>query len=157
MKFMLSIFTLLLMGINYAQQVPTNVSGDSLVNFAKKQVGVTYKYGTSKPGVSFDCSGFTSYVYRSFGLECPRMSSEFIHFGTKVDVGDCRAGDCLVFTGTNAADRRAGHVGIVVENVDGQIQFIHCSSAKSHYGVVISKLNGTGYSKRLLEVRRVLE
>jgi hypothetical protein len=48
-------------------------------------------------------------------------------------------------------------VGIVVENTDGNIQFIHCSSAKSHYGVVISTLNGTNYAKRLLEVRRVFE
>jgi hypothetical protein len=48
-------------------------------------------------------------------------------------------------------------VGIVVENTDGKIKFIHCSSAKNHYGVVISDLTGTNYAKRVLEVRRVLE
>ena len=85
------------------------------------------------------------------------MSSEFVNFGTKVDLNECKKGDCLVFTGTNSADRRPGHVGIVVENTDGKIKFIHCSSAKNHYGVVISDLTGTNYAKRVLEVRRVLE
>ena len=85
------------------------------------------------------------------------MSSEFVNFGTKVDLNTCKKGDCLVFTGTNSADRRPGHVGIVVENTDGKIKFIHCSSAKNHYGVVISDLTGTNYAKRVLEVRRVLE
>ena len=85
------------------------------------------------------------------------MSSEFVNFGTKVELNECKKGDCLVFTGTNSADRHPGHVGIVVENTDGKIKFIHCSSAKNHYGVVISDLTGTNYAKRVLEVRRVLE
>jgi cell wall-associated NlpC family hydrolase len=156
MKFILTTFACFVFGISMAQTT-VSIDGDSLVGFAKKQLGVTYKYGTSNPGKSFDCSGFTSYVYRSFGLNSPRMSSEFINFGTKVELNECKKGDCLVFTGTNVSDRRPGHVGIVVENTDGKIKFIHCSSAKSHYGVVISDLTNTNYAKRVLEVRRVLE
>lgn len=156
MKIWITFCACMIVGTFMSQTTPT-VKLDSVVHFAKKQLGVTYQYGTSKPGTSFDCSGFTSYVYRSFGVDCPRMSSEFIHLGSKVDLSACQKGDCLVFTGTNSSDRRAGHVGIVVENTDGNIQFIHCSSAKSHYGVVISTLNGTNYAKRLLEVRRVFE
>lgn len=155
MKFICCFLFLWISGAAITQNT-ASINQDSLVAFAKKQLGVTYRYGTSKPGVSFDCSGFTSYVYRSFGIESPRMSSEFIHFGSKVELTDCQRGDCLVFTGTNSADRRAGHVGIVVENEGGNIQFIHCSSARNHYGVVISTLNGTNYAKRLLEVRRIL-
>ena len=156
MKFILTTFACFLFGFSMSQTT-FSIDGDSLVRFAKKQLGVTYKYGTSSPGKSFDCSGFTSYVYRSFGIESPRMSSEFVNFGKKVDLNECKKGDCLVFTGSNSSDRRAGHVGIVIENTGGKIQFIHCSSAKSHYGVVISDLNGTNYIKRLLEVRRAFE
>ncbi|MBM3160350.1 MAG: C40 family peptidase [Bacteroidetes bacterium] len=156
MKLLLALFVFFVFGFSMAQD-SVSVQVDSLLEFAKKQLGVTYQYGTSKPGVSFDCSGFTSYVYRSFGINCPRTSSEYIHFGSKVELEACQKGDCLVFTGTNPSNRRAGHVGIVVENNDGIIQFIHCSSAKNHYGVVISSLNGTKYAERLLEVRRISE
>lgn len=156
MKLLLTLIAFFSFGFSIAQD-SLSVQVDSLLQFAKKQLGVTYQYGTSRPGVSFDCSGFTSYVYRSFGINCPRTSSEYVRFGSKVELEACQKGDCLVFTGTDPSNRRAGHVGIVVENNDGNIQFIHCSSAKNHYGVVISSLNGTKYAERLLEVRRVSE
>jgi lipoprotein Spr len=138
-------------------QSKVSLDGDSIVAFAKKQLGVPYRYGTAIPGKSFDCSGFTNYVYTSFGIASPRVSSAFRSFGTSVPLQDCQKGDCLVFTGTNSADRRAGHVGIVIENIDGNIQFIHCSSATNHNGVVITNLNSSNYMKRFLEARRVLE
>ena len=34
---------------------------------AEKYIGYPYVYGGSKPSTGFDCSGFTSYVYRHFG------------------------------------------------------------------------------------------
>jgi cell wall-associated NlpC family hydrolase len=130
--------------------------GDSLVEFAKKQLGVTYKFGTSNPGKSFDCSGFVQYIYRSFGVVSPRSSSAYLNLGKQVELNQCKKGDCLVFTGTNSSVRSPGHVGIVIENLEGQIKFIHCSSSRNHYGVVISSLNES-YSKRLLQVRSVYD
>jgi cell wall-associated NlpC family hydrolase len=156
MKFLFAFFVLISSQVVFAQDA-IMVHADSLVEFAKKQLGVTYKYGTSNPGVSFDCSGFAHYVYKSFGLESSRSSRDYTSIGSQVDLSECKKGDCLVFTGSNSADRRAGHVGIVVENNEGQIKFIHSSSSKNHYGVVITSLNDTNYTKRLLQVRRLID
>jgi hypothetical protein len=49
--------------------------------------------------------------------------------------------------------RSPGHVGIVLENTNQKVSFIHSSSVG---GVKISVVQGTRYADRLLEVRRVL-
>ncbi len=41
---------------------------DNLLSFAKKFRGVPYRHGAMSPK-GFDCSGFTSYVYKEFGYK----------------------------------------------------------------------------------------
>src|SRR5690606_21734365 len=50
-------------------------SEQDLVSFAKKLLGVKYKYGAAHPSHGFDCSGFVNYVFRQFGITLPRSSS----------------------------------------------------------------------------------
>ena len=38
------------------------------------QLGVSYRYATSNPGVSFDCSGLTHYAWGQAGVYLPRNS-----------------------------------------------------------------------------------
>jgi cell wall-associated NlpC family hydrolase len=128
---------------------------DSIEMHAKSQLGVPYKWGTSNPDVSFDCSGFTSYVYGEMNLTCSRSSSAYSKLGEKIDLKDCRKGDCIVFAGTARGSRTPGHVGIVLSNTEEGIKFIHCSSSKNHYGVVITDYYESGYPKRFLEIRRL--
>ncbi len=132
-----------------------NYIADSLLNTALEQLGVPYKYATSNPGKSFDCSGFTSYVYGSLGLPCSRSSRDYASLGTPIPLESCQKGDCMVFSGTAPGSTTPGHVGIVVSNEDGQIRFIHCSSSSKHFGVVITDYNTSHYPKRFLEVRRM--
>ena len=48
---------------------------DSVVNFGKMFLKTPYHYGS--PGISsFDCSGFTSHVYRNFGYNLERSSAD---------------------------------------------------------------------------------
>ncbi|WP_430748814.1 C40 family peptidase [Clostridium intestinale] len=86
------------------------ISGQDIVNEAKKHLGKPYVYGATGPS-SFDCSGFTKYVYGQLGINLSRTTYTQIKEGTSVARADLQAGD-LVFT-------NSGHVGIYVS--DGQI------------------------------------
>ena len=44
------------------------------IQAAQGQLGVPYKYATSNPGVSFDCSGLTHYAWGQAGVYLPRNS-----------------------------------------------------------------------------------
>jgi cell wall-associated NlpC family hydrolase len=132
-----------------------SIHPDSLVEVAKSQLGVTYKWGTSNPDVSFDCSGFTSFVYSSFDVKCSRSSKAYGSLGERVSLEECQPGDCIVFSGTQTGSKTIGHVGIVIENNENGIKFIHCSSSKKHYGVTITDYYTSNYTKRFLQVRRM--
>lgn len=84
------------------------VSGDvqGIISEAYKHLGKPYVWGATGPN-SFDCSGFTSYVYRkAAGIEITRTTFSQVNVGRPVSRGDLKPGD-LVFPS-------AGHVGIYV-------------------------------------------
>ncbi|MGO4599115.1 C40 family peptidase [Terrabacter sp. 2RAF25] len=80
-------------------------SASGIVGIAQSFFGVPYVYGGSSPS-GFDCSGFTSYVYRQAGISIPRTASAQQAAATRVS--DPQPGD-LVFFGSPAY-----HVGIYV-------------------------------------------
>lgn len=82
---------------------PQTASG--LVGIAQTMIGVPYVYGGSTPS-GFDCSGFTSWVYRQAGISIPRTASQQQAAARRVATP--QAGD-LVFFGYPAY-----HVGIYV-------------------------------------------
>ena len=129
--------------------------GDSVVYWAKTQLGATYKWGTCSPGKSFDCSGLTSYAYNKVGLKGSRSSSGLAKLGKETNLENAKPGDLLLFRGTNPKDWSVGHVGIVVSNENGKLDFIHCSSSKRHFGVVITEYYNSGYPKRFIGVRNL--
>jgi peptidoglycan DL-endopeptidase CwlO len=65
--------------------------------------------GTTPSG--FDCSGFTQYVYRHFGVSLGRTTYDQINNGYAVSKDQLQPGD-LVFFGTGSPT----HVGIYVGN-----------------------------------------
>ena len=44
---------------------------DQVINYAYRFRGTPYRYGAMSPR-GFDCSGFTSYVFKRFGIELDR-------------------------------------------------------------------------------------
>jgi len=81
-------------------------SVQALLNEAYKHLGKQYVYGASGPN-TFDCSGFTSYVYRvAAGIEIGRTTYDQLNSGRTVSQSELQPGD-LVFPHT-------GHVGIYV-------------------------------------------
>ena len=101
----------------------------------------------------FDCSGFTSYVFKRFGIELDRSSRGQIFDGVRVKKNDLQPGDLVFFQG-HSGRGGVGHVGIVTKvNDDNTFHFIHsaCSS-----GVTESKNTESYYSRRYVGACRVL-
>ncbi len=86
----------------------SSASGQAVINYAYQFLGTPYVWGGGTPS-GFDCSGFTSYVYRNFGVSLPRVSRDQASAGRKVAYADLQAGD-LVFFG----DGSISHVGIYI-------------------------------------------
>lgn len=129
---------------------------DSIVLFAQEQLGTPYKYGScSRSTGGFDCSGFTWYVFSRYGVKIPRASREYEKLGTTVKKEDARRGDLILFTGTKS-DKGVGHVGIVISNPGEPLRFIHASSSKNHFGVVVTDFDSSHYPKRFVKICRVL-
>jgi peptidoglycan DL-endopeptidase CwlO len=97
-----------------APNVTNSATANSVIATAKQYLGVPYVWGGSTPS-GFDCSGFTSYVYRSVGISLPRTSRAQQNVGTRISLSQVQPGD-LVFRGSPAY-----HVGIYI----GGGQYIH--------------------------------
>ncbi len=106
-------------------------TNSKLVDFAKKFQGVKYAWGASSPK-GFDCSGFTSYVLKNFGVKLDHQASKQFNTGTKIERSKLWPGDLVFFqTGRTSV----GHVGIYI----GDDKFIHASTSKKK--VVIDDLS----------------
>lgn len=128
------------------------VHPDSLVSYAREYIGTPYGYGQSN-GKRFDCSGFTSFVFRHYGYTLARSSREQYLEGDSVERGQWQVGDLVFFAGRNGGQSRVGHVGIVVESNGEQFDFIHASTSR---GVIVSHSTERYYASRYIGARRVL-
>lgn len=126
--------------------VSPNPLGQEIVDFALQYVGYPYVYGTAGPD-TFDCSGFTMYVYSHFGYSLNRSSKDQVKNGVAVDKEDLQQGD-LVFFSTNGS--YPTHVAIYIG--DGNI--VHASTPQD--GVKISSLNTSYYIDNYFAARRIL-
>jgi cell wall-associated NlpC family hydrolase len=63
---------------------------------ARKHRGQPYRYGAAGPN-RFDCSGFTLYVYRKFGIRLPHKASQQRSRGRAIARGQQHVGDLVVF------------------------------------------------------------
>ena len=127
---------------------------NSIMDEAMSHIGARYRSGSKGPS-AFDCSGFTSYVFRnSGGVEIGCSSRDQYAKNMPVSRSEMQRGDLVFFTSPRSG-RGVGHVGIVVD-VDPLTQtfsFIHASSSK---GVTITNSNDGFYARRFIGVRRVL-
>ena len=131
-----------------ATESTTGISGAEVVEYAKQYLGYKYVAGGASPSTGFDCSGFTTYVYKHFGISLNRSSRDQIKNGTSVSKSNLQLGDIIIFNGSS--NTSIGHVGIYI----GDNKFIH--AANSREGVIITSLSSSYYQKRYVGARRVI-
>ncbi len=125
---------------------------DSIIDYGKLFLNAPYRYG-SKGEKSFDCSGFTSHVFKNFGYNLERSSADQARQTPSIQKEDVKKGDLVFFEGRRR-NGNVGHVGIVVETTDcGNYNFIH---AAVRSGVTISSSKEPYYAKRFVKVGRVI-
>jgi len=135
---------------NNTQQPETNTStetasakGSEIVAYAKQFLGCRYVYGGTTTN-GFDCSGFTQYVYKHFGITINRTAAAQYSNGTSVSASNLQAGDLVMFgkSGIN-------HVGIYI----GGNTFIH--AANPSRGVTTDTLSSGYYKTNYVGARRI--
>lgn len=126
---------------------------EDLLKEASTHIGKRYVLGSKGPG-TFDCSGFSGYVYRQFGYSIGACSRDQYKYGKSIDRKELRKGDLVFFT-SRSSGKNVGHVGIVweVDHETGGFKFIHASTRG---GVRISDFEGY-YVQRYVGARRVIE
>jgi len=123
---------------------------DSIVDYSKLFLNTPYRYGSAGEN-SFDCSGFTSFVYSNFGFNLDHSSSAQANQVQTIRKNNLQKGDLVFFNGRRRGER-VGHVGIVVEVTEnGSFNFIHAAVGR---GVTISNSNEPYYSSRYVKAGR---
>lgn len=130
------------------QGTSSSASGNNIVAYAKKYMGYKYVSGGSSPSTGFDCSGFTSYVYKQCGISISRSSSAQASNGTAVSKSNLQPGDLVIFN--NRANTSIGHVGIYI----GGNTFIHAGNSGT--GVITTSLSDSYYQARYVTGRRII-
>lgn len=128
---------------------PTYSKGEEIVNYAKQYLGAKYVYGGSGPS-TFDCSGFTMYVYQHFGIHLSHSAIAQSKNGNYIAKENLQPGD-LVFFKDYETMNGIGHCGIYI----GEGNFIHASSGTG-YCVKISTLLTGSYLARYETARRLI-
>ena len=135
------------------------IKTSEIVSYAKKFLGVPYVYGGASSS-GFDCSGFTMYVYKHFGISMAHGAQSQSRLGKKVSadkssktslLNNLREGDLVFFLDYETMDE-IGHCGIYI----GDGNFIHASSGSGYCVKISNLLPGESYNARYCAARRII-
>lgn len=118
---------------------------NKVLDYAASFIGTPYIYGGSSPK-GFDCSGFTSYIYKNTVRSIPRTATAQRNALTNVSMNELKPAD-LVFFGSGGS---ISHVGIYA----GNGKFIHSPHTGS--SVKYDTLWGGNYNRRFVAGGRVV-
>ncbi len=129
----------------------STTKGTDVIAYAKQYLGHKYVYGGDGSNGTFDCSGFTMYVFKHFGISLPHGANSQYRSGKGSKISkqsDLKTGD-IVFLTDYSTGKGIGHCGIYI----GDGNFIHASTTS--YTVTISSLN-TMYKGRFYAGLRLI-
>jgi cell wall-associated NlpC family hydrolase len=119
----------------------SKLAGERAAKYAKRWLGVPYRWGGTSPRTGFDCSGFVRFVWARFGVHLAHSSYAQYGSGHWIPRRALRPGDLVFFHGV-------GHVGLYL----GHNRFVHAP----HSGAVVSIASLSGaYGAEFVGARRV--
>jgi len=135
--------------VTLSRQTPAGdgTIGSEIAALSQQFIGKPYVYGGSGPN-SFDCSGFTMYLYKQYGINLAHGASAQMSYGVSVNKSELQPGDLVFFR--YRTSKPASHVGIYI----GGGQFIHASTRE--YLVRIDTLLTGHYSNVYVGARRLV-
>jgi cell wall-associated NlpC family hydrolase len=123
---------------------------ENIVGYAQNFTGTKYRSSGTKPSTGFDCSGFTHFAMKEYGVKISHGSSSQANEGRTIEVSEAQIGDLLFFGGR----RSISHVGMVVSNDANGLVMIHSSTSQ---GIVVQNISKDEYwMNKLLFARDVL-
>ena len=154
--FIFFIFSMLMISCGSSKNITSKskkitTKADRIVTNALKYQGVKYKFGgTTRKGM--DCSGVIYVAFGEENFQLPRVSRDMAKKGKKISLSKVKKGDLLFFK-TTKSRYKINHVGLVVSNKKGQIQFIHSTTSK---GVIVSSLSQKYWKKAFVKATNLL-
>lgn len=122
-----------------------------IVEYSQKYLGLPYRYASRNPEVGFDCSGFTHFVMKNFGIPLSVSSSAQALEGIKIPIEEAQPGDLMFFR--HSPNGRIFHVALVVDNGEAGPRVIHATFR----GIMIDTVKESSYwSRKYKSTRRVL-
>jgi cell wall-associated NlpC family hydrolase len=128
------------------QPSPDASFGQRAAATAERYIGQPFAWGGNAPG-GFDCSGFVQWVYTQAGLRMPRLMSDQMALGTKVDQSALQVGDLVAFKDTYKPG--LSHNGIYL----GSNRFVH--AVDEARGVSVSNLQDDYWKPRYFQAVRL--
>ena len=127
---------------------------NDIVDYGKRHLNKPYQYAGKGPN-SFDCSGYTSFIFKEFGYNLLNTSAGQARQGVTIRrKDDLQIGDLVFFEGSSH-NGRVGHVGIVSDlGKKGKFKFIHASTSN---GVIITSSEEPYYYERYLRGTRIIK
>lgn len=142
------------LGPRYVAHPTNDALASQIIDYATRYLGTPYRSGAKGPN-AFDCSGFTSFVFRNFNITLSPSSRDQYNQGEYVSTADVKPGDLLFFAG-HRGGKTVGHVAMAVSvSENGTIRFIHASNSGGIRHDVYP--DGGYYSQRYLGARRVIQ
>lgn len=123
----------------------------NVVAYGLEMIGVKYKYAGRSPK-GFDCSGFTHYCNRRFGIDASTSSKAQAKQGDKIPLKLVQPGDLIFFS--HNGGKTIGHVALVVQNSDEGIIVVHSTSSRGVRKDNISK--STYWKPRIMYARDII-
>ena len=111
-----------------------------IAGYAQNFVGIPYRRGGISTATGFDCSGFTSFALKEFGVQVSTGAAIQADQGAPVLLDEVEPGD-LVFFGRRG---RITHVAMVVKRTEEGVFCVHSTCSR---GIMVENISTSRYWK----------